>query len=161
MSGEAAETAVFQCGPTLTYRPALDGERIDSNGLLIWNGGSARYLYVLEVGSMNPGLPPNLDLPEATLWHADVFFDVPAFESGVAYGALPNSKAPFSARQHRELQRSCVRAGNTIWKYCAISLSLSLAVYYRGLSPTNCQVRVSHSRIFCAVSGSALGLIFM
>ena len=106
MSGEAAETAVFQCGPTLTYRPALDGEGIDSNGLLIWNGGSARYLYVLEVGSMNPGLPPNLDLPDATLWHADVFFDVPAFESGVAYGALPNSKAPFSARQHRELQRS-------------------------------------------------------
>ena len=47
---------------------------------------------------MNPGLPPNLDLPDATLWHADVFFDVPAFESGVAYGALPNSKALFSAR---------------------------------------------------------------
>jgi len=75
----------------LAYEPEAcgDGEGVDSDGLLIWNGGAARYLYVMEVGSVNPGLPPNLDLPDGTLWRADVLYDVDAFEPGVAYGALP------------------------------------------------------------------------
>ena len=41
----------------------------------------------------------------------------------------PCPRAPFSARQHRELRRSCGRAVNTICMRCAISLSPSLAVY--------------------------------
>jgi hypothetical protein len=65
------------------------GEGMDIDGNLIWNGGDARYLYVLLPGSANPGLPPNLDLPVGTVWRADVSYDVAAFPSGVAYGVLP------------------------------------------------------------------------
>ncbi|HIF94851.1 MAG TPA: hypothetical protein EYQ60_17255 [Myxococcales bacterium] len=50
---------------------------------------SARYLYVLSADADNPGLPPNLDLPDGTLWRADVLYDVDPFASGVAYGVLP------------------------------------------------------------------------
>ena len=65
------------------------GEGMDIYGNLIWNGGDARYLYVLLPGSANPGLPPNLDLPDGTVWRADVLYDVAAFPSGVAHGVLP------------------------------------------------------------------------
>jgi len=75
----------------LAYEPVacVEGEGVDADGRLIWNGGEARYLYVLEAGTQNPGLPPNFDLPDGTLWRADVAFDVAAFESGVVYGELP------------------------------------------------------------------------
>jgi len=65
------------------------GEGVDSYGNLVWNGGDARYLYVMSADADNPGLPPNLDLPVGTVWRADVLYDVAAFPSGVAYGVLP------------------------------------------------------------------------
>jgi hypothetical protein len=72
------------------------------DGKLAWNGGAARYLYVLEAGAKSPGVPPNLDVPEATRWLVDVSDKKPAFASGVAYGAatgdlrqrVPASGAP-------------------------------------------------------------------
>lgn len=48
------------------------GEGISTDGTLSWVGGAARYFYLLEVGSANPGPPPNLDLPEGTIWRLDV-----------------------------------------------------------------------------------------
>ena len=62
---------------------------MDDDGNLIWTGGEARYLYVLSADAANPGLPPNLDLPDGTQWRADVLYDVDPFPSGVAYGVLP------------------------------------------------------------------------
>jgi hypothetical protein len=77
----------------LAYEPVACGESegVDADGKLVWNGGDARYLYVLEAGSVNPGLPPNLDIPEGTLWRADVPHDVSAFASGVVYGDVPEA----------------------------------------------------------------------
>ena len=65
------------------------GQGIDPDGTVHWTGGPARYLYVLEEGSENPGVPPNLDLPDGTLWRLDVRADSPALASGVAYGSAP------------------------------------------------------------------------
>lgn len=81
-------------GPLLmqmAYIPQECGEDegIDDDGHLIWKGGAARYLYVLEATAGNPGLPPNFDIPDGTLWRADVAHDVKAFDSGVVYGEPP------------------------------------------------------------------------
>lgn len=66
-------------------------------------GGSARYVYVLEPGGENPGVPPNLDLPKGTLWRLDVLPSAAPVQSGLKYGTTPegsfqavpeNGKAP-------------------------------------------------------------------
>ena len=66
------------------------GQGIDGDGTLRWDGGGARYVYVLEAGSGNPTVPPNLDLPEGTLWRVDVPADGSPIAAGeVTYGSLP------------------------------------------------------------------------
>lgn len=67
-----------------------DGEGVDDDGVVRWQGGRARYLYVLAEGSVNPGVPPNLDVPEGTLWRIDTVPPaVPAKTGEVVYGVLP------------------------------------------------------------------------
>ena len=116
-------------GPLLlhqAYAPEAcgGGEGIDANGLLIWNGGSARYLYVLEVGAMNPGMPPNLDLPDGTLWRADVLFDVPAFEPGVAYGTLPEGALQRAPAQGTP---EVLRSGSQYYLYVLRDIAIPIA----------------------------------
>lgn len=65
------------------------GEGVAPDGKVSWKGGAARYLYVLEVGSKNPGVPPNLDRPAGTVWRLDVTPDADALAAGVAYGTTP------------------------------------------------------------------------
>lgn len=65
------------------------GEGIDPAGSILFSGGQARYVYVLEVGSKNPGVPPNLDRPQGTVWRLDVLPSANAVESGIAYGRTP------------------------------------------------------------------------
>ena len=82
-------------GPLLrqqAYTPEAceEGEGIDAEGRLIWKGGAARYLYVLEASAENPGLPPNMDMPDGVLWRADVLHSSSAFEPAVVYGQLPD-----------------------------------------------------------------------
>lgn len=67
-----------------------DGQGVSSDGTVTWTGGAARYVYVLEPGSMNPGVPPNLDLPDGTLWRLDVAYTSDPVPSGVAYGSEPD-----------------------------------------------------------------------
>ncbi len=88
-----ASTAPFG-GPIaaqLTYVPSActgtDG--LGSDGKLRWSSGNARYLYVLEQGSANPGVPPNLDQPGGTRWLIEVPFTAAPFASGVTFGTLP------------------------------------------------------------------------
>lgn len=62
------------------------GQGVTDAGQVLWTGGDARYVYVLEAAADNPGVPPNLDLPRGTLWRVDVAVDQPAQASGLSYG---------------------------------------------------------------------------
>ncbi|MEI8258234.1 MAG: hypothetical protein WCJ30_21355, partial [Deltaproteobacteria bacterium] len=64
-------------------------EGVAANGTITWSGGDARYVYILEAGSANPTVPPNLDLPQGTLWRIDVPYTGTPVASGVHYGQLP------------------------------------------------------------------------
>jgi hypothetical protein len=44
---------------------------------------------VLEAGSANPGVPPNLDTPRGTLWRLDVPFTGSPINTGIRYGVVP------------------------------------------------------------------------
>src|SRR5688500_13336286 len=76
------------------------GEGIDGEGKVFWTGGEARYLYVLEQGSKNPGVPPNLDLPVGTLWRLDVLASAAPLASGARFGQTP----PGSVQAHPPAQ---------------------------------------------------------
>ncbi|MCU0686262.1 MAG: hypothetical protein MUF34_29125 [Polyangiaceae bacterium] len=70
--------------------PCAAGEGVGRDGVVSWAGGPARYLYVLNVGSENPSVPPDRDLPKGTQWRVDV---PPAGEplrtGSVRYAELP------------------------------------------------------------------------
>lgn len=66
--------------------PCGAGEGVDAQGLVQWSGGAARYVYVLSATAASPGVPPNLDVPNGTLWLVDVASDKPAMASGIPYG---------------------------------------------------------------------------
>lgn len=74
------------------FRPAActRGEGVRPDGLLVWKGGNARYVYVLEATAASPTVPPNLDLPQGTIWRIDVPVDGKPVASGtVQYGSVP------------------------------------------------------------------------
>jgi hypothetical protein len=76
-----------------TYVPGAceSGVGVAADGTMTWSDGSARYVYVLEEGSDNPGVPPNLDLPQGTVWKLDVRPESSAVKSGgVTFGAVPS-----------------------------------------------------------------------
>jgi hypothetical protein len=60
------------------------------DGTVRWKGGPARYVYVGEKDSPNPGVPPNLDQPAGTLLRVDVLPSAPAIASGFAFGTTPS-----------------------------------------------------------------------
>jgi hypothetical protein len=99
------------------YRPTActKGEGVDAEGLLQWRGGKARYVYVLEQESTSPTVPPNLDLPEGTLWRLDVPAEGTGVESGtVRYGAVP---ASMSQRFPASGQPPALTRGRTYYLY--------------------------------------------
>jgi len=68
-----------------------EGQGIDADGALRWTGGRVRFLYVLDEGSVNPGVPPNRDLPEGTLWRVDTVPPAAPMKTGeVVYGTVPS-----------------------------------------------------------------------
>ncbi|MEM7160183.1 MAG: proteinase inhibitor [Myxococcota bacterium] len=70
--------------------PCEAGDGIDADGVVTWEDPRrARYLYVLEEGSRNPGIPPNFDMPEGTVWRIDVPHTGQGFQSGLTYGSTP------------------------------------------------------------------------
>jgi len=61
-----------------------------ADGKIYWNSNEARYIYIKEAGSENPGVPPSNDNPEGVLWRLDVMPNVAALNSGeVGYGEVP------------------------------------------------------------------------
>lgn len=73
--------------------PCDEGLGVDAQGMVTWKGGNARYVWVLENGSLNPGVPPNLDVPDGTLWKLDVSPLAEAVSSGILYGEQPDGAA--------------------------------------------------------------------
>jgi hypothetical protein len=72
-----------------TPGPCEAGQGVDANGDLVWQGGAARYLYVLDEGSQSPVVPPDLDEPDGTRWLVEVDHTEAPFEGPVTYGQLP------------------------------------------------------------------------
>ena len=78
----------------LEYVPdaCADGLGVAADGTITWAGGDARYVYVLEADANPPGVPPNLDLPEGTVWRLDVDWTADPVASGLTYGdTLPDT----------------------------------------------------------------------
>ncbi len=74
------------------FRPsACEGEEgVGADGVITWGRGRARYVYVLEASARSPTVPPNLDLPEGTVWRLDVpETGVPVSSRSVRYGVTP------------------------------------------------------------------------
>ena len=67
-----------------------NGEGIKSGGKITWNGGGARYVYILSADSTSPGVPPNLDIPEGTIWKVDVDHRSASINE-LTYGVVPNN----------------------------------------------------------------------
>lgn len=66
------------------------GEGVAADGTVTWVGGKARYLYVLDLNSTSPGVPPNLDTPMGTQWRIDVpwMSGTPIDPGTVKYGVV-------------------------------------------------------------------------
>jgi len=90
---------VYGAGPLdeqLNYEPEAcsEAEGVGSDGLLRWLPGRARYVYVLEVDAFAPTVPPNLDLPDGTLWRLDLPLDGdPVASETIVYGEVPATMA--------------------------------------------------------------------
>jgi hypothetical protein len=65
------------------------GVGVADGDLVEWKGGDARYVYVLNEGSKNPGVPPNFDTPDGTLWRLDVLASRSPVGAGFGYGTTP------------------------------------------------------------------------
>ncbi|MGE0786687.1 MAG: proteinase inhibitor [Sandaracinaceae bacterium] len=68
--------------------PCAEGVGIDAEGTLRWTGGAARYVWILAEGSRSPGVPPNWDLPDGTLWAITVDAEAAPLGCGMSYGEL-------------------------------------------------------------------------
>jgi hypothetical protein len=67
------------------------GEGMAADGTITWlDELHGRYLYILEEGSANPGVPPNFDMPEGVIWRVDIPHTGTPFASGVSYGMVPD-----------------------------------------------------------------------
>ncbi len=77
----------------MLYQPtACTGANgIDADGTIHWSGLPARYIYVLDQGSANPGVPPNLDMPAGVRWRVDVPTTASGVRSGITYGQVPTA----------------------------------------------------------------------
>lgn len=77
----------------IDYRPGPcpDGVGLDEAGTIRWTGGPARYVSVLRADAQSPGVPPNWDLPEGTLWAIAVPPTSTPIGCGMRYAELPPS----------------------------------------------------------------------
>jgi hypothetical protein len=99
------------------------GQGIDSE-MRVQFGGTARYVYVLEPGGENPGVPPNLDRPDGTLWRLDVLASAVPIASGVTYGTTP--EGTFQAIPERE-RAPALKVGSTYQLYVLRDVGLPVA----------------------------------
>lgn len=88
------------------YEPvACDADvGVYADGSIHWVGGNARYVYVLEGTAKNPGVAPNLDLPDGTIWR----IDVPPSANGLKSGDVRFGEVPATAKQKFPADRKSV-----------------------------------------------------
>lgn len=101
----------------LEYEPSAceNGEGVRRDGTVVWEGGDARYVYVLDAGARNPTVPPNLDLPEGTRWRIDVpHTGSPVASGSVTYGELPGG---MTQRFPEDGAPSALTPGQTYYLY--------------------------------------------
>lgn len=100
-----------------SYKPAAckNGAGVRPDGTIVWSGPPSRYVQVLAAGSRNPGVPPNLDLPQGTLWRLDVpVTGAPVAPGTVKYGVLPTgTKQGFPSTGQPE----ALKPGQTYYLY--------------------------------------------
>lgn len=68
---------------------ACTGQGVDPQGRVQLQDQKARYVYLMQETAKNPGVPPNMDLPEGTLWRIDVLASQAPIEGSFAYGTTP------------------------------------------------------------------------
>lgn len=66
-----------------------EGQGVDAQGRVQLAAAQARYIYVLSERADNPGVPPDQDLPDGTLWRLDVRASEPPLSGPLAYGSTP------------------------------------------------------------------------
>lgn len=76
-------------------KPCTGSEGVAADGTITWLNGKARYVYVLEENAGSPTVPPNLDLPQGTIWR----LDVPATGTPLASGTVRYGQLPLGAAQ--------------------------------------------------------------
>jgi hypothetical protein len=87
----------YAAGPLDTLRAfkpgaCLPGEGVGADGILRWQPGRARYVYVLEADTVTPTVPPNLDIPDGTLWRLDLAEGAyPVASDSIRYGEVPST----------------------------------------------------------------------
>lgn len=100
-----------------------EGVGVDGSGMVNWIGPAVRYLYVLEAGSQNPGVPPNLDLPTGTVFRVDVLASQSPIESGFRYGTTPEG----SFQAFPETGRApALKKGSTYQLFASIDVGLPI-----------------------------------
>lgn len=130
ISEEKARSVTPFGGPvyrSLTAPPeqCAPAEGVSSDGTVTWATGSpARYVYILEAGSDNPGVPPNLDLPEGTLWRLDVLASSDPVANGIQYGKTP--KGTFQAFPETGLAPE-LENGKTYHLYVLLDVGIAIA----------------------------------
>ncbi len=90
---DALSDPILPLTEALNFRPqaCAAAEGVSADGIVTWLPGRARYVYVLEATSTNPSVPPNLDLPQGTLWRIDLPPEGNPVASGtVRFGEVPN-----------------------------------------------------------------------
>jgi hypothetical protein len=65
------------------------GQGVDPSGKLQLGAAKVRYVYVMNDGAANPGVPPDQDLPDGTLWRLDVLASAAAISGELAYATTP------------------------------------------------------------------------
>ena len=95
---------------------------VDADGTIRWDGGDARYLYVLEADSLSPTVPPNLDIPDKTIWRIDVpATGTPIASGNVSYGTVPSG---LSQRFPAFGVPSSLQSGNQYYLYVSLDVGL-------------------------------------
>lgn len=109
----------------LEYQPkaCANGQGVAADGTVTWTGGGARYVYVMGSDSANPGVPPNLDLPDGTLWRLDAAAGADPIASGLIYGAEPQGtvqKLPAAA------EPAALTPGETYYLYVLADIAFPI-----------------------------------